>query len=567
MKLNSIIVALVASIVLLVCLFIFGPSGYRYLKSEVFLYRSAKAWEKEDINTAYNWAALAYQNNPQSQRATGMLGDIGEREGSPQTLLWRQRLVQLSPNEVAPALALANSALLQNNVRVAEQALERIQPLADKRADYHSLRAGCFLKKGAVIEADKALVQAMELEPENPIHAVNLAVFRLKSQDPAQVSEALKALEKWELDPTFVVQVKRALRDHALSLKQWEKAEKLCRWFVGRSEANLDDRLRYHYVLQMTASPEQEAFEEETRQFLLKQPNYIAKWLEWMTTRKKGQEALEWLDGQDTKLTQRRDIKLAVAQIKIQNSEWLELRTFLAKENFGRLDFIRQLLLLRVKKELEPETFPVAWQRFVDEMMRQPDNLYMCLQIIQTWGWVQESNDVWWRRAGESLDVAQPALEHLRTFYASQKNAQGLLKVERKRLELFPQDDGIAANVAYLSLLLKIRANVGRDLAQTLDKKHPQNPSIAATQALSCYLQGLTQAGLQALSKVPTEQAQNPMVTFTRVLLLAQKGDKEKAKELAQKIRQETLLPEEKILLEQALNLKPLKEAGSSNAL
>ena len=106
------------------------------------LVRSAvHALEKGDDATAGLALRAVLELKPSSVLAARLLAELAEKSGNRAAIDWRRKVVELAPESVDDALALARSAIQFNDVATAEKALAKIGEKDRGRADYHAAAA------------------------------------------------------------------------------------------------------------------------------------------------------------------------------------------------------------------------------------------------------------------------------------------------------------------------------------------------------------------------------------------------------------------------------------------
>jgi len=179
--------------------------------------------------------------------------------------------------------------------------------------------------------------------------------------------------------------------------------------------------------------------------------------------------------------------------------------------------------------------------------------------LATKWGQEQAREDLLWRIA-QRFPRDQWALRELERTYTLAGNTLGLNKVYSSMASYAPQNFVAQNNLAATSLLLKLNLPRTHELARELFTQHPEQAVIASTYAYSLYLQNRTREGLAVLQKLKPEDLENPSVALYYGILLTAVGEGNKASPYLRIAQDSSLLPEEKILLAEAL-----KRPGSNS--
>ena len=186
--------AVIAGIVVVIVLaFIFGPKGYERwqihrLMKEGNAKMQAAQW-RESITPLLKVLAM----NPNHLLANRMIADAIEKLGSPETLVFREKALQIDPVSLEDATHLVTAALAFENVPKAEQGIIAIQKIPSAPpALLPSLKAQLAVLKGDSVAAEKEFAQALQTDPGNPALKVSLAGLQIDSPDSDVRAAALE---------------------------------------------------------------------------------------------------------------------------------------------------------------------------------------------------------------------------------------------------------------------------------------------------------------------------------------------------------------------------------------
>jgi len=171
--------------------------------------------------------------------------------------------------------------------------------------------------------------------------------------------------------------------------------------------------------------------------------------------------------------------------------------------------------------------------------------------MAQAWGWAGEREELLWVIV-QRFPSERWALESLKHLYLATGNSRGLHKLYSTLATVDANDLVAKNNLSALSLLLNLQTARAHELAREVHSRVPTNAVFASTYAYSLHLQGKTKEGLKALEDLPTSQLEIPNIAAYYGVLLAADGETEKAKKYLEIAAREQLLPEEKVMIEQA---------------
>lgn len=173
--------------------FIAKPGGSATLDAA---YKALTEGRLEAAESAYR---QALRNNPDERDALLGLAHIAHRQGQrDEARAFYQRVLRQDPDH-----PVANAGLLALSDGDAENMVSRARDMADKNpesAAAQSTLGSTLAREGQLADAQQAFFKAMTLEPDNPLHAYNLAVAldRMHKHDLARTyyERALQLADK-----------------------------------------------------------------------------------------------------------------------------------------------------------------------------------------------------------------------------------------------------------------------------------------------------------------------------------------------------------------------------------
>jgi hypothetical protein len=117
----------------------------------------------------------------------------------------------------------------------------------------------------------------------------------------------------------------------------------------------------------------------------------------------------------------------------------------------------------------------------------------------------------------------------------------------------YPADVEMKNDLAFTAMLLDAQELSPYDLAKDVYKKAPQNPSYAATYALSLYLQKNYSEALKVMQRLDPKDLESPSIAGYYAIILKATGNISSAKAYLKLTAKAQLLPEEQSLFQQAM--------------
>jgi hypothetical protein len=179
-----------------------------------------------------------------------------------------------------------------------------------------------------------------------------------------------------------------------------------------------------------------------------------------------------------------------------------------------------------------------------------PAQVLMLGELAHGWGYVDQAEQAWWTAANSPAHVRE-ALGALQKLYKRTENSHGLFRVAKRAYEINPDDSIAANNVANLGLLLGESA-AARRLALKLHTEHPESVPFATTYAFALFDEGRTADALKVMGQIEPAQLRHPSTAAYYVIMLAEAGELERAREFLPVVNGAALLPEERALLKSA---------------
>jgi predicted Zn-dependent protease len=529
-----------------------GRPVYRGWKERRALKQAQEFFAGKDYRNATLAARQALAANPSSLEASRLMANITETLRSPEALKWRQRVVDLQPQNFTNRLQLARTAILQGGYPRAAQALRDVATTNQNNTAFHQMAAMVAIGLNNIGLAEQHLSEAARLDPGNKLLQLNRAIIHLQAKDQALVDGALQTLQQLYDDPVYRKDALRHLALAASRNKDFTKAQAFTQELQADPKATLEDRLLHLTLLKEGGSTNFGAYLAEMEGSLAKSPEQVNALTAWLLSNKMADEAARWLESLPDEARSQRSVALALADVFATQKDWAGLQTLLQDANWGALDFVRLALLSRAAREERQEIASQAsWRAAVKAASENAKPLAALASMAQAWGWEREREELLWllvqRFPGERW-----VMQALNQMYVAAGNTRGLHKLYSTQMSFDANDLVAKNNLAALSLLLNLQPARAHELAREVYSRVPSNAVFASTYAYSLHVQGKTKEGLKAMEDLSPPQLERPNIAAYYGVLLAADGEANKAKKYLDLAGKEQLLPEEKAMIEQA---------------
>src|SRR6185369_2715477 len=188
-----------------------GYYAYISTRQARLLTQARRYLEKSNTKIALVCLRRAIGYNPNDLEACRLMAEVADKFASPAALLWRSRVVELSPKSVPDRLALVQTALIFRDYLTATNVLEGVKKEARTAADYHSVAGSVAAAMRQFPTAEAHFLEAARLQPTNPIPRLNLAVVKLQGTNELAREEARATLRTLSSNSVVRLQALREL--------------------------------------------------------------------------------------------------------------------------------------------------------------------------------------------------------------------------------------------------------------------------------------------------------------------------------------------------------------------
>jgi len=535
--------------------FLVGITRFRLYRESLALRQAQGFAVGGDYRNASLSARRLLRLNPTSIEGCRLLGQLAEATDRREALELYQRIATLQPS-TENKLELASKALRlqQPPYELAAQTLDELAGTAANRVSYCVLAAELSLRLGKGTEAQRWLEAARQLQPTNELHVLNLAMLRLHSSNGSVACDARTTLHRFRTNTAFAALAVRALVAEAISRHDLTAAETLSDELLRQSSASLEDQLRHLDILREGGSPGTERFLASIQKQAITNTAGTSAVLSWMAEHGQAREAIAWLTNASPMVGEAPSVRIAAVECLFALNDWPAAEKLMNERKWGPLEPMRLGLLSRAAAELhETLAADLHWRLAVNQAQKRLGSLMWLAAKAQEWGRENCREDVLWQIAEQFPNQSWAQLELLRGAQAGGRTRE-LHRLYASMAKVSPKDPGIQNNFAATCLLLNIDLEKSCEIASELFAQHPTEPVIASTYAYALYVRKRTAEGLSVLEQFPEECLTNPPIALYYGVLLQADGQTDRAGKYLKVAQSAALLPEERGLLEQALN-------------
>ncbi len=526
--------------------------GYISTRQARLVSQARKYLAKSNTKTALLCLRRALSYNPNHVDACRAMAELTEKLSSPAALLWRSRVVELSPKSVPDRFAMAQTAMLFRDFLSATNALEGVSKAGKTTPEYHNLAGSVAAAMHWLAEAELHYSEAARLEPTNPIPRLNLAVVRLQGTNAQELALARSALRQLRTNPVVRCQALRELVADALHGGEAESALTFSKELLQQTNTLFSDRLLRLDVLRAARSPDYDAAVAGAQKEAAGEPRKIVEFVTWEGTRLGSAAALGWLQSLPAETQTNQPAALLAAHCQAALKEWRALEVAMERQQWGELDFVRHAFKsLALRGQELTSSSDIAWKNAFNATGGRKESLVMLLRLAEGWNWVSETEDLLWTVI-HKFPAEKWAAVALSRNLLWEGRTRTLMALYDEQTRINPADLSARNNLAMTALLLEASELRPQDLAREVYRKAPTNPAYASTYAYSLHLQKRSAEALSVFERLKPGQLEETPVALYYAIVLQATGHGERAKKYLDIAARIKLLPEERKLWVQA---------------
>lgn len=548
--------ALLVGFVLGMLLLTYGPEAYGGWREARRLRRASEMLARQDLEGATRVAREVLESRPDSLSAFYILAEASEKQNLPQTVAWRAQIARLEPHHLDSHLNLASAALRFGQLDTARRALDHVAPAERERAAYHVVAGWLARAQGSDDEVEQHFAAAVSQEPGNDLYQFNLAVLRIRSDSPEKSEESRAVLERLSKVPAFRAGSLRALLADAVQRNQLERADTLAQDLQMSQQVTFAD---YLLCLEFYRKLDQARFAallEKVKPVAARAPSDLALLMEWLNKNGLAADVLKWMEKLPAELTTNPPPALAIADAFIEGKNWSRLKRWTRSSSWGDYEYLRLAYQAYGSKQSRQSgsdaEFSSLWRSAERAAADRPDREIQLARLAAKWNFSAEAEQLW-LRVSKDAPSRREALDALFRIYRSNNDLPNLYRTAQRLHESSPNESNVAADYARLALLVDQNATEGHRVAREAYERAPTDVNAALTFAFSLYGLGRTAEGIEIMKKLPAEGLHDPHAAVYAAVLLLDENQVAAAQEYIATAQAGPIFPEEKKLLEEAL--------------
>jgi hypothetical protein len=463
-------------------------------------------------------------------------------------LQFRRKVVELVPESVEDHIALANAAIRLGDAEAAKEALANVPEEGKNTTAWHEAAMKLAVKTRQLGEAEAELAKAVQLDPENELNQLNLAILRSNSLDANVRAGARKMLEGFSEKKEFQRAASRALLNESVKEKAWARALLFAQRLRNAPGAALADALPYMALLRDLKRVEAGWLLAQLKLECSTDPAKAADLMTWMNRNGMAQQALEWSQQLPGDLILKPPMPVAIAEAYDILGQWIMVKTMAEDSDWGKFDYRRMALLSRALREEgnEPES-RIQWILATEAAGKNSQALLDLNRLATDWKWQGESVELLWLLARGPNPL--PAIQLLNKVLTEKGDTRQLRDVAARTVEIAPKDIAARNNLAYYCFLLKSDLDRGHALAREIYEEAPGNPAVISTYSFGLHVEGKDDEARRLLSSLESKVLEQPSQALCYAVVLAATGAQEEARKYFDLASRGNLLPEEKALI------------------
>jgi len=562
-----IIIAISSCIVLL----LLGFAGYRGYKSwkEQHLVSLAKTFaEQGDGRNEQLSLQQVLAMNPRNVEACRRMAALAEAARSPETLSWRQRVVDLAPDSTDDRLALVQTAMRMGDFASATNTLAGVSAEGKKTALYHNVSGTIAAALNHLAEAQGHFAEAIRLDPSNPVPKVNLSVMQLQSTNSPDAAGArieLKDISQNSTNASIRILALRELVKDSLRQTNAALSLTLVAELARQTNATFDDKLMRLDILGLQNHRDLPSALSEYQREAVTNFASLAQMGNWMMQHTNAATTLKWLHTLPADTQTNPPACMLIAECQVIEKNWSGLENSLKNQNWNDMDFIRHAMLSRALRGQGMTAGSTAeWEvasNLADKGQtagQQKSRLIRLFGLARGWGWDDKAEQLLWTIVNRYPEEkgAGAVLQQYLVLNGRTSSLMQYLTLQSKRT---PHDLVVLNDLAMTAMLLDAQEIIPFDLAQKVYEQSPTNTSFASTYAFALYQQKQYSKAIAVLEKLTPEELGSPAVAGYYGLVLKAAGETARANDCLKAALSEEaktkviLLPEERKLFENAL--------------
>jgi hypothetical protein len=551
-----IVLAVIAGFALGLLVLTIGPKLVNTWRESRWLRQAEANLKRGDFNGANDAAQQALQINHDSLLAYRVLAEATEKQNRAETVVWRAEMARLRPRDIDSQLNLASAALRFGQLDAARKALESVPKENRETAPYHVVAGWLARAQGDEAGQERHFAAALAKEPGNETYQYNLAAVRIKSPDPQKDAWARATLEHLIKSAPFRAGSLRALLNDAIRHSNLEAADRFAQELQLSPQVTFSDDLLCLDFYKKLDKKKLAMLLEKVKPLATRQLDDLAALMAWMNGNGMSAEVLRWMEKLPPEKTANPPPTIEVAAAFTAQKNWSRLRRWTKGGNWGDSEYLRLAYQAYAKQQSRQEGTDAEsaslWHDAERACEEYPEREIRLARLATKWNLPNQAEQLWLRVAHNPLSRRE-ALDALFEIYRASNDLPNLYLTAMRLHETSPEEPLIAAEYARLSMILDRNSSEGQRVAKEAFDQAPTQPPCVVAQALSLNSQGRTPDGVAVLQKLAPEKLHDARVALYLAVLLLDDGRADAAHEFIDAANSGFVFPEEKKLLQEAL--------------
>ena len=555
-RIGLIIIAIIAGFALGLLVLTIGPKLVNTWRESRWLRQAEANLKQGNFNGAHDAAQQALQINHDSLPAFQILAEASEKQNRAETVGWRAQIARLQPRDIESQLNFASAALRFGQLDAARKALDSVPKENRESAPYHVVAGWLARAQGDEAGQERHFAAALEKEPRNETYQYNLAAVRIKSPDPQKNARARETLEQLVKSAPFRAGSLRALLNDAVQHSDFEAADRFAQELQLSPQVTFTDDLLCLDFYKKLDQKKLATLLEKVKPVATRRPEDLAALMAWMNGNGMSAEVLRWMEKLPPEKTADPPPAIEVADAFAAQKNWSRLRRWTKGDSWGDSEYLRLAYQAYAKQQSRQEGADAEsaslWHDAERACEENPEREIRLARLASKWNQPNQAEQLWLRVAHNPFSRRE-ALDALFQIYRASNDLPNLYLTTMRLHETSPEEPLIAAEYARLSIVLDRNPSEGYRVAKEAFDQAPAEPPCVVAQALSLNSQGRTPEGIAVLQKLPPEQLHDPRVALYFAVLLVDDGKADAAPEFIDAANSGFVFPEEKKLLQEAL--------------
>jgi cytochrome c-type biogenesis protein CcmH/NrfG len=555
-RIGLIIIAVIAGFALGMLVLTIGPKLVNTWRESRWLRQAEVNLKQGNFNGANDAAQQALQINHDSLPAFQILAEASEKQNRAETVGWRAQIARLQPRNIESQLNFASAALRFGQLDAARKALDSVPKENRESAPYHVVAGWLARAQGDEAGQERHFAAALEREPRNETYQYNLAAVRIKSSDPQKNAQARETLEQLVKSAPFRAGSLRALLNDAVQHSDFEAADRFAQELQLSPQVTFSDDLLCLDFYKKLDQKKLTALLEKVKPLAARQPEDLAALMAWMNGNGMSAEVLRWMEKLPPEKTANPPPAIEVADAFTAQKNWSRLRRWTKGGSWDDSEYLRLAYQAYAKQQSRQEGADAEsaslWHDAERACEENPEREIRLARLASKWNLPNQAEQLWLRVAHNPFSRRE-ALDALFQIYRAGNDLPNLYLTAMRLHETSPEEPLIAAEYARLSIVLDRNPGERYRVAKEAFDQAPTEPPCVVAQALSLNSQGRTPEGIAVLQKLPPEKLHDPRVALYLAVLLLDHGKGDAAQEFIDVANSGFVFPEEKKLLQEAL--------------